>query len=159
MNATDFGDEIPKLEETMAKEMWDAVQQRIVEESPSLKSPPFSIVDFTGRQSIEVDAMPYNEDEGSEESFPSKQTLRTMPSYIGEYEARSVVVKVPSIWKSLKHERDTANIHALMSTPVTCTLPLTDLLKIRPDLWESVAKCLMDPRTMWITKTINWKKC
>ena len=64
LNATDFGDEIPELEETMAKEMWDVVQQRIDEESPSLKSPPFSIVDFTGRQSIEVDAMPYNEDEG-----------------------------------------------------------------------------------------------
>ena len=151
LNATDFGDEIPELEETMAREMWDAVQQRIDEESPSLKSPPFSIVDFTGRQSIEVDAMPYNEDEGSEESFPSKQTLRTMPSYIGEYEARSVVVKVPSIWKSLKHERDTANLHALMSTPVTCTLPLTDLLKIRPNMWESVAKCLMD-QGLWIQR-------
>ena len=48
------------------------VQQRIDEESPSLKSPPFSIVDFTGRQSIDVVAMSYNEDEGSEESFPSK---------------------------------------------------------------------------------------
>ena len=62
--------------------------------------------------------MPYNEDDGYVELFPTKQTLRTMPSYIGEYEGRYVPVKVPSIWKSLKHERDTANLHALMSTPV-----------------------------------------
>ena len=98
-----FGDEIPKLEEKISREMWDAVQRRIDEESPSLKSSPFSILDFIGRQSIEVAAMPYNEDKGSEDSFPNKKTLRTMSSYIGEYEAIYVVVKVPSIWKSLKH--------------------------------------------------------
>lgn len=40
---TSLADEILKLEETIAKEMWDVVQQRIDEESPSLKSPPFSI--------------------------------------------------------------------------------------------------------------------
>lgn len=75
--------------------------------------------------------MPYNEDEGSKDLFPNKQTLRAMRSYLGEYEARFLVVNITSIWKSLKHERDTANLHALMSTIVTCTLPLTDLLKIR----------------------------
>ena len=26
-----------------------------------------------------------------------------------------------------------------MSAPVTCTLPLADLLKVRPDLWENIA--------------------
>lgn len=31
-----------------------------------------------------------------------------------------------------------------MSAPVACTFSLTYLLKIRPDLWESVAKCVMD---------------
>ena len=31
-----------------------------------------------------------------------------------------------------------------MSTPVTCTLPLTDLLKVKPELWEYVARCLTD---------------
>ena len=38
----------------------------------------------------------------------------------------------------------TANLHALMSAPITCTLPLTDVLKVRPELWESVAKRLQD---------------
>ena len=29
-----------------------------------------------------------------------------------------------------------------MKYPITCTLPLADVLKVRPDLWESVAKRL-----------------
>ena len=76
----------------------------------------------------------------------------TMPFYLGYYEPRSVIVKVPSIWKSIQNERDTANLHALMSTPVTCTLPLMDLLKVRPDLWERVARCLTE-QGFWDKKT------
>ena len=109
-----------------------------------MKSPPFSTIDFTRKQSFEVDVMPYNEDEGSEDLFTSLQTMRSIPSYIGVYEGRSVIIKVPSICKYLKHEQDTTNLHAFMSTLVTYTLPLKDLLKIRLYLWESVAKCLMD---------------
>ena len=70
---------------------------------------------------------------------------------MGDYKPRSVIMKVPSMWKSVQNERDTANSHALMSAPITCTLPLTDGLKIRPDLWESVAKCLTD-RGFWNKK-------
>ena len=65
-----------------------------------------------------------------------------MPSYLGEHKSRSIIVKVPSIWNSKQKERDTASLHALMSTLVTCTLPLMDLLKVRSDLWDGVARCL-----------------
>ena len=85
------------------------------------------------------------EKDGSLDSFPSKHTLLTMPSYLGDYEARLVVVKVPSIWKSTnQNKRDTTNLHALMFAPETCTVLVMDLLKVRPDLWESVAKCLTE---------------
>lgn len=67
-----------------------------------------------------------------------------MPSYMGDYEPRFVIIKVPSMWKSVRNEGDTTNLHALMSAPITCTLPLIDVLKIQPDLWESIAKCLTD---------------
>ena len=137
---THFGDDIPKVEELMAQEMWDVVRQN-VDDTLSAGSPPFSLVDFAEKCSIEEQANQSNEQEGSVDSFPSKQTLMTMPSYLGDYKKRSVIVKVPSIWKSIQNERDMANLHALMSAPVTCTLPLMDLLKIRPDLWESVARC------------------
>lgn len=83
-------------------------------------------------------------DQDFESSFPSKRTMRTLPSYMGDYEPKSIILKVPSMWNAKRKEVDTTNLHALMSTIVTCTLPLTNLLKIKPKLWEYVAKCLTD---------------
>ena len=37
---------------------------------------------------------------------------------------------------------DITNLSALMSAPIKCTLPLSDILKVRPELWEEVAKYL-----------------
>ena len=139
-----FGDEIPEVEEMIAREMWDAIKQKMDDEALSYHTPPFSLVDFTGQPPIEAEAMTYWDDQGSEDSFPSKQTLRTMPSYLGDYEPKSMVMTVPSVWNNKKKEHDTANLHALMSAPITCTLPLTDVLKVKPDLWENVAKRLQD---------------
>ena len=82
------------------------------------ESPPFSLVDFAEKKSIAEPAIQSEENDGSVDSFPSKHTLLTMPSYLGDYEARSMVVKVPSMWKSNQNERDMANLHALS---VTCT--------------------------------------
>ena len=144
VTTADFGDEIPEVEEIIAREMWDAVKQKIHEEALSSQTPPFSIVDFTGRPTVEVEAMPYWDDQGSEDLFLSKHTLQTMPSYLGEYEPKSVVMRVPSVWNNKKKEHDNANLHTLMSAPITCTLPLMDVLKVRPELWESVAKRLQD---------------
>ena len=44
--------------------MWDAVKKKIHEESLSSQTPPFSIVDFTGRPTIETEAMQYLDDQG-----------------------------------------------------------------------------------------------
>ena len=49
MTTVDFGDEIPEVEEIIAREMWDAIKQKLHEEALSSQTPPFSIVDFTGR--------------------------------------------------------------------------------------------------------------
>ena len=51
---------------------------------------------------------------------------------------------VPSMRKSLTREKDTANLQALLSAPVTCTLPLAELLKLKPNLWMNVAACLTE---------------
>lgn len=139
----DLGDTVPEIEEAIAREMWEAVRQK-AEDASSSKTPPFSIVDFSGKEHIDPQTLPYKGDLDSESSFPSKQTLKTLPSYLGKYEPKSVILKVPSMWSAQRKEVDTANLHALMSTPVTCTLPLTDLLKIKPELWEYVAKCLTE---------------
>lgn len=93
-------DEIrPEVEEITAQEMWEAIR-RNVDEARSAESPPFLLVDFAERKSIAEPAIQRKENEGSVNSFPSKHTLLTMPSYLGDYEAKLVVVKVPSVWKS-----------------------------------------------------------
>ena len=91
-----FGDDIPKREELMAQEMWDAVRQN-VNDTLSAGSPPFSLVDFAGKRSFVEQANQSNELKGLIHSFFKKQTLMTMSSYLGDYELRSIIVKVPSI--------------------------------------------------------------
>ena len=122
VTTVDSGDEIPEVEEIIAREMWDAVKQKIHEEALSSQTPPFSIVDFTGRPIVEVETMPYWDDQGFEDLFLSKHTLQTMPSYLGEYKPKSIVMRVPSMWNNKKKEHEIANLHALMSTPIMCTL-------------------------------------
>ena len=39
-------------------------------------------------------------------------------------------------------EVNSANLHALLSTPITCMLPLIEILKIQPELWMGVTSCL-----------------
>ena len=35
-----------------------------------------------------------------------------------------------------------SSLSMLLSTPIKCTLPLADLLRARPDMWEEVARYL-----------------
>ena len=65
MTTADFGDEIPKVEEILARKMWDAVKQKTNEEALSSQTPPLSIVDFTSRPTVEVESMPYWDDQDS----------------------------------------------------------------------------------------------
>ena len=137
----DFGDEIPEVEEAMTREMWEAVQKHADENESLNRSPPFSFMDLESRHDIEADHALQPEDARTMAST-SKVTIRTLPSYQGEYEGRSFTMLVPTMRKSLSRERDTTNLQALLSAPVTCTLPLSELLKIKPDLWMNVAACL-----------------
>ena len=68
-----------------------------------------------------------------------RQVKIQLPNYVGEYESRSEIVSLPTQNIPINEpKKDVANLQALMSAPVTCTTPLTDLLKIRPNLWEKV---------------------
>ena len=138
LTTVDFGDEIPEMEEALVNEMWESVRKHVGETSV-VNSPPLSMLDFTGQEANEVDIAYLPEDEQASDSTPSKQTLRTMPSYIGDYEDHSQVMQVPSMRKLPPKKKDMLNLQALLSAPVTCTLLLTDLLKVKPELWDEVA--------------------
>ena len=67
------------------------------------------------------------------------RTLKMLPDYTGEYEAKSEVLSIPSLSYSAEEEKDTSKLQALMSTLVTCTISLADLLKVRPNLLGIIA--------------------
>ena len=100
-------------------------------------------MDLNSRRDIEADHALQPEDARTVAST-SKVTIRTLPSYLGEYEGRSFTLPVSSMRKSLSREKDTANLQALLSAPMTCTLPLSELLKLKLELWMNVAACLIE---------------
>ena len=72
------------------------------------------------------------------------EDLNEMPQYLGEHEAKSEIRVLPSAHKKPKQEKDTINLTALLSTPIECRLTLGELLKVRPNLWNDLAKTLQN---------------
>ena len=80
---------------------------------------------------------------GSLESQESiDEDLNKMPQYLGEHETKSEIRVLPSIHGKTKQDKDTINLTALLSTPIECQLTLGELLKVRPNLWNELAKTL-----------------
>ena len=63
--------------------------------------------------------------------------LKMLPDYVGESRSKIVPLPTPNI-PIHDPKKDVANLQALMSVPMTCTVPLADLLKIKLNLWEKV---------------------
>ena len=70
------------------------------------------------------------------------EDLKEMPQYLGEQETKSKIRVLPSIQGKMKPEKETINLTALLSTPIECRLTLGELLKVRPNLWNDLAKTL-----------------
>ena len=71
-------------------------------------------------------------------------TLATLPSYVGNTEIGSEILPIPLSSHITPHAKDTLNLHAIMSAPVTATLPLMDFLRVKPELWEQVSRLLIN---------------
>ncbi len=76
----------------------------------------------------------------SEDSRPA--SLKTLPPYLGEYEAKSEIRALPSQRRTGPKKIDAKALTDILSTPVKCTITLAELLKIKPELWTEVGKCL-----------------
>ena len=80
---------------------------------------------------------------GSKASQESKaDSFKTLPSYLGEYEANSEVRKLPTLKMPSPKTLNISSLSMLLSAPIKCTLPLVDLLRARPEMWEEVARYL-----------------
>ena len=139
MNATLDG--ISEVDEQLAREMWEAVQKHIEENlSDDNISPPFSIMDLEQSLGENVDENPM------QEGIPSfhQASKGLEPSYLGKYIDRAATLDEPSMQKSRMLEFDATNLQALMLAPITCTLPFMELIKLKPQLWDEMEKCLVE---------------
>lgn len=133
---------IPEVDENWGNKLWEAVNQKREEVSDKQEKPPLVEIDFD-QHTLAMDLRSEDRDKGSEISQESKaDTLKTLPSYLGDYEAKSKTKKIPSQKFSSPPGLDVTNLVALMSTPIECKLPLSDVLKVKPELWGEVAKYL-----------------
>ncbi len=90
-----------------------------------------------------MDQQSYYGDAETEMSVESEQnSLNTLPSYLGEYEATYETRAVPSIKHNASKEIDSKGLTDILSTPIKCTITLAELLRIKPQLWGTVDSCL-----------------
>ena len=89
-----------------------------------------------------MDHSSYFGDQGSVKSVESiSRSLRTLPPYMGEYEANSIMA-VPSQRMTKRENLDTRGLIEILSTLGSCTITLAELLRIKPEMWANVGECL-----------------
>ena len=69
-------------------------------------------------------------------------TLATLPSFQGEYEAKIYIIPIPSSQQLILPIKDIANLQAILSAPITATLPLAEFLRVKPEMWDEVSRML-----------------
>ena len=132
---------ISEVDEEWGNKLWEAVKKTYGEIGSEIK-PPIEEIDFD-QKTLELEIRSENGAFGSKSSHESKaKTFKTLPSYLGEYEVKSEIKKIPSQKLPSPPNLDITNLTALMLAPIRCTLPLSDVLKSKPELWEEVAKYL-----------------
>ena len=109
---------VPELDEDWGNKLWDAVKITQQEGTGESQGPPLVEIDFD-QKTLELELRSYYNDADSEKSEESKAgTLRTLPSYQGDYKAVSEILKVQSQKINSTSKLDIANLTALMLAPI-----------------------------------------
>ena len=120
-----------EVDEEWGNALWDAVK-RTQKETERKSRPPIEEIDFD-QKTLELEFKSQYGDVGSEKSESSKaETMKTLPSFQGDYKAQSNIKKLPSHKKQAPPVFDMINLSALLAAPIKCTLPLADILKVKP---------------------------
>ena len=69
-------------------------------------------------------------------------SMKEFPFIVGLERKGTGVLRIPSQYHPSPLVIDTANIQALMSTPIKVTLNLAEILRIKHELWHEVTACL-----------------
>lgn len=131
--------ETSKETEQWVHNLWKEIRENKLKEIPEEKA-HIKELDLDKSQ-LNIETESRYADCGLEESVESRvESLRTLPSFIEEFDKKSDVRKVPTHYKFVPPVLDATNLHALLSTLVRVTMPLADVLKVKPELWEGITK-------------------
>ena len=102
------------------------------EKKESETKPPIEEIDLE-QKTLELEMRSKYGGMGLEVSQGSKvDSFKTLPSYLGEYEANSEVRKLSTLKMPSPKTLNISSLSMLLSAPIKCTLPLADLLRARP---------------------------
>ena len=76
-------------------------------------------------------------------SLASCSNIRRNASDPEQYIDQTTTIRVPSVQKMKREEKPSDDLEAIPSAPITCTLPLIELMKLKPDLWEGLVEKLV----------------
>ena len=132
---------VPIVEDELVNGLWEELKQRKLEAQKD-KPPCLEEIDFD-QKTLVLELRSKLADAAFEKTMESTRgTLRMLPSFQGDYEAKSKTKKIPSQQHQPPKILDVGNLIELLATPIKCTLPLAVLLKAKPKLWKEVGKCL-----------------
>lgn len=142
---------VPHLENKTTKELWREVKKLKEKDGVSETSAPLSIMGMTDYLLMDKRTLSNGKMSIKDEENTKANTLATLPSFLGEYEAKIEIFPIPQSQQIAPKAKDTANLQAILSAPVTATLPLADFLKVKPNLWGYVAD-MMKSQVLLLTK-------
>ena len=132
--------------------MWEAVHKNVVDNwSDDNVFPSFSEMNFEQPEWEEV------EPNASKDEFLSVDShlKHSKPSDLGEYIDRATMLYVPSMRNPRANKKELANLQAILLAPITCTLPLIELMKVKTELWEGLTKNLVSQGVLTRVDSIN----
>ena len=114
---------IPSLDEELATQLWEEVREKMKAKDED-KRPPFSIVAYIeDGYELQDDILSRHDEDKTDGTASEDPMLKMLPEYVGEYESGSEIVPLPIPNIPIQElEKDVANLQALMSAPVTCTI-------------------------------------
>ena len=127
-----------EVNEDWGNQLWEVVNKTYGEIRNEVK-PPIEEIDFA-QKTLELEMrLDYGGCRSKTSHERKAESFKTLPSYLGEYEAKSKVKKLWTLKMPSSKTLDFSSLSMLLSTPIKCTLPLVDLLRARIDLWEEIA--------------------
>ncbi len=113
---------LDEVEEDWLKSLWDDIRKAKIEKIIKRKA-PLKEVDLDKKQvSLEIESR-YGSHEPSSPRSSKASIMKELPSFLGDNESEKEVRRIPSQYKPKTMTLDTANLQALLSTPVKVTLP------------------------------------